>query len=672
MGGSFSWWFVTCLLLLSMLSVVPTSLRTVKIGSNQGQESSLLHSDGNVKVGSEGKGIAREGDKVPLAGGLEGSIAAKASLPEESTVDAKEAREMMSRAMNAAFSGEEYCVLPNFGQIEGLFHVSPCSDEGKGLEAEQDTDKKGSIVKDKGQMEMEKITETVLEVLPDSSQANFAVGREGAKVLASNPGAKRVGALLDADADTFMRNDCKDDKWVVIELSQVARVSSVEISQHELYSSRVKEFDLYGMASHPRTLAMESSTSIDKNAWNFMGKFEGGKAKGTQSFKVQSPRWVRYLLIRFLTHHGSESVCAINGLAVYGTSAAEELEAQLADEGLALGLGEPGANSGLLGKDRESEHKVAPVAKGANDSQATGSDTSTHEIKKETMNDTSGINSTSSANTTEVVGDASDALAQKDAGRKEEMGNTLNRTTADSSDKDSVISEKNMDVNRVSQIDGTKNQTSMQQNAKPGLVPPVAESLVSSSNRNDSGPLVGNLSILNGTDTVSDALKGETLSVGAPAPFDPQDLILPIPKPKQGGTVYEILVQELKATKAQQKLVSKALETMHRDLEKLATEVVEIRKHSTALGAADSIVSRIEVSEQLVENLRRSMKNQNRAGISLLASCVGILVLNIDIMKPSRKALKLITHILVASNAVLGVLLMFKSTFMSQTQMPYK
>jgi len=672
MGGSFSWWFVTCLLLLSMLSVVPTSLRTVKIGSNQGQESSLLHSDGNVKVGSEGKGTAREGDKVPLAGGLEGSIAAKASLPEESTVDAKEAREMMSRAMNAAFSGEEYCVLPNFGQIEGLSHVSPCSDEGKGLEAEQDTDKKGSIVKDKGQMEMEKITETVLEVLPDSSQANFAVGREGAKVLASNPGAKRVGALLDADADTFMRNDCKDDKWVVIELSQVARVSSVEISQHELYSSRVKEFDLYGMASHPRTLAMESSTSIDKNAWNFMGKFEGGKAKGTQSFKVQSPRWVRYLLIRFLTHHGSESVCAINSLAVYGTSAAEELEAQLADEGLALGLGEPGANSGLLGKDRESEHKVAPVAKGANDSQATGSDTSTHEIKKETMNDTSGINSTSSANTTEVVGDASDALAQKDAGRKEEMGNTLNRTTADSSDKDSVISEKNMDVNRVSQIDGTKNQTSMQQNAKPGLVPPVAESLVSSSNRNDSGPLVGNLSILNGTDTVSDALKGETLSVGAPAPFDPQDLILPIPKPKQGGTVYEILVQELKATKAQQKLVSKALETMHRDLEKLATEVVEIRKHSTALGAADSIVSRIEVSEQLVENLRRSMKNQNRAGISLLASCVGILVLNIDIMKPSRKALKLITHILVASNAVLGVLLMFKSTFMSQTQMPYK
>jgi hypothetical protein len=470
---------------------------------------------------------------------------------------------------------------------------------------------------------------------------------------------------LDADADTFMRNDCKDDKWVVIELSQVARVSSVEISQHELYSSRVKEFDVYGMASHPRTLALESSNSIDKNAWSLMGKFEGGKAKGTQSFKVQSPGWVRYLLIRFLTHHGSESVCAINGLAVYGTSAAEELEAQLADDGLALGLGEPAANNGVLGTEDEPENKeVAPVAAGTNDSQATGSDASMHQIKKNAIKKTGGSNTTSSANWTEVIGDASDAaLAQKEG-----KGSAFsNRTTADS--EAHVIKENNQS-NRMSQTGGVQNQT-LQPNAKSGLVPPLAESLVSSSNTNKTDAPSGNLSLFNETDKVVDVLKSDTLSVGAPAPFDPHDLILPVPKPKHGGTVYEILVQELKATKAQQKLVSKALETMHRDLEKMATEVVEIRKQSAALAAADSIVSRIEVSEQLVENLRRSMKNQNRAGVSLLASCLGILVLNIDIMKPSRKALKLIAHILVASNAVLGAFLMLKSTFMSQMHTPF-
>ena len=642
----------------------------MKSGSNQGKEFSNLHSEGNVELGSDGKGAVIERAKVTHGDDLEGSIAADGSFEDDSGMREKEARELLSIAMNAAFSAEEYCVLPNFGQIEGLAHVSPCSGEGKALEAEQHADEKaGTAVKDKGQMEMEKITETVLEVLPDSSQANFAVGREGAKVLASNPGAKRVGALLDADADTFMRNDCKDDKWVVIELSQVARVSSVEISQHELYSSRVKEFDVYGMASHPRTLALESSNSIDKNAWAFMGKFEGGKAKGTQSFKVQSPGWVRYLLIRFLTHHGSESVCAINGLAVYGTSAAEELEAQLADDGLSLGLGEPATNNGVLGSEGESEHKVvAPVAAGTNDSQASGSDASMHQIKKESIKENSGANSTSTANSTEVIGDESDAaLAEKDAGKGQEKGSTLsNRTTTDN--KNDVIKENNQS-NRVSQTGGVQNQT-LQPNAKSGLVPPLSEPLVSSSSTNKTEGLAGNISLLNETDKVSDVLKGDTLSVGAPAPFDPHDLILPVPKPKQGGTVYEILVQELKATKAQQKLVSKALEAMHRDLEKMATEVVEIRKQSAALGAADSIVSRIEVSEQLVENLRRSMKNQNRAGISLLASCVGILVLNIDIMKPSRKALKLITQILVASNAVLGAFLMLKSTFMSQIHTP--
>eukprot|EP00890_Picochlorum_soloecismus_P000579 jgi/Picsp_1/1521/NSC_04999-R1_galactose-binding protein len=669
MAGSFGRWFVTCLLLLSLLPV-PTSLRTVEIGSNQGHESSVLHSDGNIKVASDGKGTMREGEKVPVDVGLEGSIA-EPSLEEESTIRANEAHDILSTALNVVFSGEESCVLPNFGQIEGLSHMSPCSVEGKAEETEQNIGMEDTTVKDKGQMEMEKITETVLEVLPDSSQANFAVGREGAKVLASNPGAKRVGALLDVDADTFMRNDCKDDKWVVIELSQVARVSSVEISQHELYSSRVKEFDVYGMASHPRTLAMESSTSIDRNAWNFMGKFEGGKAKGTQSFKVQSPGWVRYLLIRFLTHHGSESVCAINGLAVYGTSAAEELEAQLADEGLALGgLGEPGANSGILGKERELEDKVAPGTAGANNSQTTGSDDSTHQIQKEMIKDTSGANATSRANSTKVGGNAGDALnTQKDAGKVEEKGGTLNKTTTESSESDLKGIKENNQSNRMSQTDGAKNQI-FRPNVKPGLVPPVTESMVSSSKINKTGALAGNLSLLNETDTVSDALKGDTLSVGAPAPFDPHDLTLPVPKPKQGGTVYEILVQELKATKAQQKLVSKALESMHRDLEKLATEMVEIRKQSASLRAADSIVSRIEVSEQLVESLRRSMKNQNRAGVSLLASCVGILVLNIDIMKPSRKALKLITHILVASNAVLGVFLMLKSTFVSQMHTP--
>ena len=39
---------------------------------------------------------------------------------------------------------------------------------------------------------------------------------------------------------------------------------------------------------------------------------------------------MRYLLLRFHSQHGSEPVCALNGIAAYGRSAVEELEDQLA------------------------------------------------------------------------------------------------------------------------------------------------------------------------------------------------------------------------------------------------------------------------------------------------------------------------------------------------------
>ena len=80
----------------------------------------------------------------------------------------------------------------------------------------------------------------------------------GAKALASNPGAKKVSAILDDDSDTFMRNECRDDKWVVVELSQVAKISRIELAQHELYSSRIKDFEVRGRQSHPRTDNVET------------------------------------------------------------------------------------------------------------------------------------------------------------------------------------------------------------------------------------------------------------------------------------------------------------------------------------------------------------------------------------------------------------------------------
>lgn len=50
---------------------------------------------------------------------------------------------------------------------------------------------------------------------------NLALLSDGASVLAANPEAKRPERAIDKDIDSFMKNDCSADKWLIIELSQV-------------------------------------------------------------------------------------------------------------------------------------------------------------------------------------------------------------------------------------------------------------------------------------------------------------------------------------------------------------------------------------------------------------------------------------------------------------------
>ena len=48
-----------------------------------------------------------------------------------------------------------------------------------------------------------------------------------------------------------------------------------------------------------------------------------------QAFDVASGRWSRYVLLRLVSHHGTEAACTINTLRVFGTTEAEDLEAEL-------------------------------------------------------------------------------------------------------------------------------------------------------------------------------------------------------------------------------------------------------------------------------------------------------------------------------------------------------
>ena len=63
---------------------------------------------------------------------------------------------------------------------------------------------------------------------------------------------------------------------------QVAKVDSFQLSQYELYSSRVKDFEVRGRQAHPRAQGGDYSKSLNTSGWQMMGKYTAAKMKGSQ------------------------------------------------------------------------------------------------------------------------------------------------------------------------------------------------------------------------------------------------------------------------------------------------------------------------------------------------------------------------------------------------------
>ncbi|GAX74663.1 hypothetical protein CEUSTIGMA_g2111.t1 [Chlamydomonas eustigma] len=166
----------------------------------------------------------------------------------------------------------------------------------------------------------------------DERRINLASSYDGAQVIAANKEARYADRAIDDDDDSYVKNLCSASKWLVLELSQLGRVDIIELTNREMYSSRVKDFVVKGRQVHPKRDGHTDYTlGFNTSAWLFLGNFTAANGRGTQSFVMSSPRQrVRYLLVQFLTHYGNEEVCALNQLKVLGVSAAQELEAALA------------------------------------------------------------------------------------------------------------------------------------------------------------------------------------------------------------------------------------------------------------------------------------------------------------------------------------------------------
>eukprot|EP00898_Chlorokybus_atmophyticus_P000252 jgi/Chlat1/1227/Chrsp115S00069 len=159
--------------------------------------------------------------------------------------------------------------------------------------------------------------------LDDGSRFNYAAADFGAKVVAANAGSKSASAVLSKDRDKYMLNSCSaPEKWVVIELSEEALVDTVALTNYELFSSSVRDFQVLGSRTYPTS------------EWLLLGEFEAQRAtqkRVTQRFEIEEPvAWVRYIQLRLLSHHGEEPYCTLSYVEVFGVDALESFKAEMA------------------------------------------------------------------------------------------------------------------------------------------------------------------------------------------------------------------------------------------------------------------------------------------------------------------------------------------------------
>lgn len=67
---------------------------------------------------------------------------------------------------------------------------------------------------------------------------------------------------------------------------QVAKVDALQLSQYELYSSRVKDFEVRGRQSHPRAQGSDYSKALNTSGWQLLGKYTAAKTRGSQVHAV--------------------------------------------------------------------------------------------------------------------------------------------------------------------------------------------------------------------------------------------------------------------------------------------------------------------------------------------------------------------------------------------------
>lgn len=140
---------------------------------------------------------------------------------------------------------------------------------------------------------------------------NYA-SSECAKVIESNPEAKKSSHVINEMIDEYMLNPCKTKIWFVIELCEIIQATQIELGSYELYSSTPKDFTVYFSDTYPAS------------DWKPIGHFTASDSRTLQKFHLNQLGFGKYIRVELNSHYGNEHYCVISEVKVYGASMVED------------------------------------------------------------------------------------------------------------------------------------------------------------------------------------------------------------------------------------------------------------------------------------------------------------------------------------------------------------
>ncbi|CAD8200992.1 unnamed protein product [Paramecium octaurelia] len=145
------------------------------------------------------------------------------------------------------------------------------------------------------------------------SAQNFASQFGGAIILTKSSALKQVDNVLVDSVEVYMITECNQKNvFFVVCLKEEISLEAITFINKELYSSSIKNFQVYGSVVYPT------------KEWELLGNFFAEDTNEWQIFNLDQ-RFLRYLKILIVDFHNAEFHCTLTQIRVFGKTVIGDL-----------------------------------------------------------------------------------------------------------------------------------------------------------------------------------------------------------------------------------------------------------------------------------------------------------------------------------------------------------